>query len=191
MQGTHFRNHPSVPGWAYGYYEGYQNSRRFVEHGGSMDDGYSALLTMLPEEKLGLFVACNTETGGFGLGETLKEALLNRYFPISGMAKAVNQLTNQSAAKLQRFAGKYRPNIYCHTCPPNSGAFVLDPVEVKINEDGTLFQDERWRQIEPLLFELTTGPRAGKRLLGFRESSDGRITFMFQETYRTYERVAP
>jgi CubicO group peptidase (beta-lactamase class C family) len=192
MHSTHFRNHPRVPGWAYGYYEGYQNGRRFVEHGGSMDDGYSALLTMLPQEKLGVFVGCNTETGGFGLGETLKRALLNRYFPINGEARAVKQVANQSPTSLQRFAGKYQPNIYCHTCPPNSGAFVLDPAEVKVNDDGTLsFQEERWRQIEPLLFELTTGPRSGQRLLAFRESSDGRITFMFQETYRTYERVAP
>jgi hypothetical protein len=59
------------------------------------------------------------------------------------------------------FAGKYRPNIYCHAC--ESGAYVPDPVEVKVNEDGTL---------------------------SFRESSDGKITYMFQETYRTYERVS-
>ena len=192
MHSTHFRNHPRVPGWAYGYYEGEQNGRHYVEHGGSMDDGYSALLTMLPKEKLGLFVACNTETGGFGVAETVKEALLNRYYPTSEKSKAVKQETNQSPASLQRFAGKYRPYIYCHTCPPNSGAYFPDPGEVKVNDDGTLsFQDERWRQIEPLLFELTTGPRAGKRLLAFRESAEGRITFMFQETYRTYERVAP
>src|SRR6185295_17543361 len=83
MHATHFRDHPRVPGWAYGYYEGYQNSRRFIEHGGSMDDGYSALLTMLPKENFGLFVACNTETGGFGLGEASKEVLINQYFPSS------------------------------------------------------------------------------------------------------------
>jgi CubicO group peptidase (beta-lactamase class C family) len=190
MQALHFRNHPRVPGWAYGYYEGFQNDRRFIEHGGSMDDGYSALLTMLPEEKFGLFVACNTETGGFGLGESLKGALLNREFPISGKSKALKPITNQLAARLQRFAGKYRPYIYCHTCPPNSGAYLPDPAEVKVNDDGMLsFQEEHWRQIEPLLFELASGPRAGQRLLAFRESFDGRITFMFQETYKTYERV--
>lgn len=190
MQTTHFRNHPRLAGWGYGYYEGEQNNRRFVEHGGSMDDGYSALLTMLPRERLGLFVACNTETGGFGIGEMLKEALLNHYFPSSQKFEAVKQVANQSPASLQRFAGKYRPYIYCHTCPPNSGAYFPDPGEVKINDDGTLsFQDERWRQIEPLLFELTSGPRAGRRLLAFRENSKGEISYMFQETYRVYEKV--
>jgi CubicO group peptidase (beta-lactamase class C family) len=190
MQATHFRNHPRVPGWAYGYYEGYQNGRRFVEHGGSMDDGYSALLTMLPQERFGLFVACNTETCGFGLGEALKEVLINRYFPFSEKPAASNKVTNQTTASLQRFAGTYRGYIYCHTCPPNSGAYVPDPIAVKLNDDGTLsFQEERWRQIEPLLFELASGPRAGQRLLAFREGPDGTITFMFQETYRTYEKV--
>lgn len=190
MQATHFRNHPRVPGWAYGYYEGYQNGRRYVEHGGSMDDGYSALLTMFPKEELGIFVACNTEGGGFGLGEALKEALTNHYFPVSQKTIASNKVKNQTPASLQRFVGKYRGYIYCHTCPPNSGAYVPDPVEVKLNDDGTLsFQDERWRQIEPLLFELTSGPRAGKRLLAFREGPEGTIAFMFGETYRTYERV--
>ncbi len=191
MQATHFRNHPRVPGWAYGYYEGYQNGRRYVEHGGSMDDGYSALLTMFPKEKFGLFVACNTEFGGFGLGEALKEALLNHYFPVSEKAAATNKATNQTPASLQRFAGKYRGYIYCHTCPPNSGAYVPDAVEVKLNDDGTLsFQGERWRQIEPLLFELASGPRAGQRLLAFREGPAGTVTFMFQEAFRTYERVS-
>lgn len=190
MQATHFRNHPRVPGWAYGYYEGYQNGRRYVEHGGSMDDGYSALLTMFPKENFGIFVACNTEGGGFGLGEALKEALLNRYFPVSQKAVVGNKAINQTPESLQRFAGQYRGYIYCHTCLPNSGAYVPDPVEVKLNDDGTLsFQDERWRQIEPLLFELASGPRAGQRLLAFREGPEGNITFMFGETYRTYERV--
>jgi len=191
MQATHFRNHPRVSGWAYGYYEGEQNNRRFVEHGGSMDDGYSALLTMLPQEKFGLFVACNTETGGFGLGEAVKAALLNQYFP-SGNSKPARPSRNPTAASLQKFAGKYRPYIYCHTCPPNSEAYVPDPVELKVNDDGTLFfQDEKWRQVEPLLFELASGPRAGQRLLAFRANSDGQITYMFQEAYRTYERVSP
>ncbi len=190
MHSTHFRNHPHLPGWAYGYYEGFQNNRRFIEHGGSMDDGYSALMTMLPKEKFGLFVACNTETGGFGLGEALKQALINQYFPVSEKPSASNKVTTQTPASLQRFAGKYRGYIYCHTCPPNSGAYLPDPVEVKVNDDGTLsFQEERWRQIEPLLFELASGPRAGQRLLAFREDPDGTITYMFQEAYRTYERV--
>ena len=190
MQSTHFRNHPRLPGWAYGFYEGEQNGLRFVEHGGSMDDGYSALLTLFPSRGVGLFVACNTEQGGFGLGEAVKKAILDRYFPARVRLEAGGALTKESPEALKRFAGKYRPIIYCHSCPANSNAYLPDPAEVTVNPDGTLlFQDEQWRQIEPLLFKAATGPRAGKALLGFREDSEGKIIFMFQESYRVYERV--
>ena len=39
MQSPHFRNHPRIPGWTYGFYEGELNNFKFLEHGGSMDDG--------------------------------------------------------------------------------------------------------------------------------------------------------
>src|SRR5262249_41117298 len=74
MQRSHFRNHPDIPGWAYGFYEGELNGQYFVEHGGSMDDGYSALLTLIPQKKIGIFVACNTEAGATGLAEAVKTA---------------------------------------------------------------------------------------------------------------------
>ena len=193
MQRTHFRNHPHVSGWNYGFYEGELNNLRFVEHGGSMDDGYSALMTLWPEQHLGLFVACNTETGGFGLGEASKKALLDHYFPVGTRATAARPTITQPRAMLERFAGKYRPYIYCHSCSPDAaGVYIPEPAEVKVNDDGTLaFRDGRWRQIEPLLFELATGARAGHALLAFRESHDGKITYMFQEAYQTYERIAP
>lgn len=190
MHSSHFRNHPRVAGWAYGFYEGEQNKLRYVEHGGSMDDGYSALLTLVPSQNLGLFVACNTETGGFGLAEAVKTALLNRLFPVGAKPEATKRMTNQDRSTLQRFAGKYRGYIYCHSCPANSGAYIPDPAEVTVNQDGTLFlQDEKWQQVEPLLFELASGPRAGRTLLAFRENSKGEITYMFKETYRVYEKV--
>jgi CubicO group peptidase (beta-lactamase class C family) len=191
MHRTHFRNHPRVAGWAYGFYEGEQNKLRFVEHGGSMDDGYSALLTLVPSRDLGVFVACNTETGGFGLAEAVKTALLNRLFPVSAKPEMTKRMTNQSGARLKRFAGKYRPNIYCHSCPASSGAYLPEPVELTVNQDGTLsFQNEKWQQVEPLLFESASGPRAGQALLAFRQNSKGEITNAFQDTYRVYEKVS-
>jgi CubicO group peptidase (beta-lactamase class C family) len=191
MQSTHFRNHPRVPGWAYGFYEGEQNGLRFVEHGGSMDDGYSALLTLFPSRGVGLFVACNTEQGGFALGEAVKKAVLDRYFPTNVRPEAGSgTLTKGSLEAVKRFAGKYRPVIYCHSCPANSDAYQPELSEVVTNADGTLlFHEEQWRQIEPPLFKATSGPRAGTALLGFRENSEGKIIFMFQESYRVYERV--
>jgi CubicO group peptidase (beta-lactamase class C family) len=191
MHRTHFRNHPRIAGWAYGFYEGEFNGARIVEHGGSMDDGYSALMTLAPEKNLGIFVACNTESGAFGLAGAVKNAFLNRYLPAPPVKSEPKPAIKSSADDLKRFAGKYRPDIYCHTCAPRT-AYFPQPFVVKANDDGTLsFQGERWRRIEPLLFELINNPRAENKLLGFRENKNGEITYMFQDTYFVYEKVSP
>jgi CubicO group peptidase (beta-lactamase class C family) len=190
MQQTHFRNHPKIPGWAYGFYEGTQNNLRFIEHGGSMDDGYSAMMILVPEKGFGIFVACNTENGGFGIAEAVKKAFFNRYFPAQTKAEVL-QTKNPSPDALKKFAGKYRSIIYCHTCPSNSGAYVPNPFEVKVTDDGMLsFFGGRWKQIEPMLFILADGERAGQVLFGFKQNSKGEIAFMFYDAFNVFERVS-
>jgi len=190
MQRTHFRNHPQISGWTYGFQEGTQNNLRFIEHGGSMDDGYSALMTLVPEQNLGIFVACNTETGAAGLAGAVKKAFLNHYFPVL-TKPAVPNTTNPSPDALKKFAGKYRSIIYCHSCAPNT-SFVPAQFEVKVTHDGLLaFFGGRWKQIEPMLFVLTDGEQAGQARFGFRENQKGEITHMFYETYQVYEKVSP
>jgi len=190
MQATQFRNHPKIPGWAYGFYEGMQNDLRFVEHGGSMDDGYSALMTLVPEKNLGLFVACNTESGAFGLAGAAKGALINRFYTTRTKPE-VPQTKNLPPEALKKFAGKYRPIIYCHSCPPNT-SYVPEPFEVKVTDDGMLsFMGGRWKQIEPMLFVLADGERAGQVLFGFKENKQGDIAYMFQEAYLVSERISP
>ena len=189
MQQTHFRNHPKIPGWAYGFQEGMQNNLRFLEHGGSMDDGYSAMMTFVPEKGFGVFVAANTENGGFVIAEAVKKALFNRYFPTPTKPE-VPQTKNPPPEMLKKFAGKYRSIIYCHTCPPNSGAYLPNSFEVKITDDGMLsFLGGRWKQIEPMLFVLADGERAGQVRFGFKENARGEIAFMFYDSFNVFERV--
>lgn len=188
MQKTHFRNHPRISGWAYGFYEGERNNLRFIEHGGSMDDGYSALMTLVPEKNLGIFVACNTENGGFGIGEAVKTAFFNRYFPAQTKPE-VPSTKNPAPDALKKFAGKYRGIIYCHSCAPNT-SYVPETDEVKITDDGMLnFGGRRWKYLEPLLFVLADGERAGQILLGFKENTKGEIAFMFTDSYKVYEKL--
>jgi CubicO group peptidase (beta-lactamase class C family) len=188
MQKTQFRNHPKIPGWAYGFYETVQNDLRVVEHGGSMDDGYSALLSLFPEKNFGLFVACNTETGGFGLAGAVKDAILNHYFPMPAKSE-IPPAKASAPDSLKKFAGKYQSIIYCHSCAPNT-SYVPEPFEVEVTEDGMLsFQGGRWRQIEPMLFVLADGERIGQVYTGFRENKKGEIAYMFHETYMVYEKL--
>lgn len=187
MQKTQFRNHPNIPGWAYGFQEGTQNNLRFIEHGGNMDDGYSALMTLVPEKNLGIFVASNKEDGTFGLALAVKNAFLNRYVPAQTKPE-VPKTANSSPDALKKFAGKYRSIIYCHTCPP---AYVPNSFEVKVTDDGMLsFLGGRWKQIEPMLFILANSERAGQVLFGFKENSKGEIAFMFYDAFNVFERAS-
>lgn len=188
MQQTHFRNHPRLPGWCYGFYESMRNDLRIVEHGGSMDDGYSDLMSLLPAQSLGLYVACNTETGGFGLAEKVKTAMLDRYFPARSKP-SVEKTKAPKRESLERFAGKYRWDIYCHSCKPDAGAYLPEPVEASVNADGTLsLFGEKWRQVEPLVFQLTDNPQGNQAFIAFRENAKGQITYMFRDTW-AFERV--
>jgi len=190
MQATHFRNHPKISGWAYGFQEGTQNNLRFLEHGGSMDDGYSALLTLVPEQNLGIFVACNIEAGGIPLGGKIKTAFFNRYFPAA--KPELPQTPNPPSGSLKEFEGRYRSIIYCHSCPPNSGAYVPNSFEVKVTDDGMLsFLGGRWKQVEPMLFVLTDGELRGQAHFGFKKNSKGEIAFMFYDAFNVYEKIMP
>jgi hypothetical protein len=135
-----------------------------------------------------LFIACNTESCAFGISGAIKNAFLNRYFPAQ-TKPLVPQTKNPSPDALTKFAGKYRPIIYCHTCPPNTSYFP-EAFEVKVTDDGMLsFLNGRWKQIEPMLFVSADGERAGQVYFGFKESAKGEIGFMFQENYMVYEKV--
>jgi hypothetical protein len=48
----------------------------------------------------------------------------------------------------------------------------------------------RWKQIEPMLFILSDGERAGQVLFGFKENSKGEIAFMFYDAFNVFERVS-
>ena len=185
-----FRNHPRVPGWAYGFYEWEQNDLRVVGHGGSMDDGYSALVTLVPEKNLGIFVACNTESGAEALGEEIKNEILDRYFPSQRKPEVLNT-KNPSPDELKKFVGKYRSIIYCHSCPPGT-SYVSNPFDVKASDDGMLLVfGGRWKQVEPMLFVRADGRLAGRHFLGFKENSKGEIAYLFQPVFLVSERVGP
>lgn len=175
MHRQQFTHHPRLAGWAYGFRELYQNGQRALWHGGSME-GYAALMFLIPRQNWGVFIACNRETAA--LGEEVKNALMDRYFPYQvrpDPPKPSSQLGNN----LNRFAGTYRTTEYCHTCRGIVESFVrrkLAPsFSIKVNNDNTLsLWRERLIQVEPLLFKV-----AGDRgYIAFREDREGRIRYM-------------
>lgn len=153
-----------------------------------MDDGYSALLTLIPQKRIGIFVACNTEAGASGLAEAVKTAFFDTYFP-STVKPTLPATPNPTPSSLLMFAGKYRSIIYCHTCVPRA-EYEPRPFEVKVTDDGMLsFLNGKWKQIGPMLFILADGPRMGKVLFGFKRNSKGELAYMFYDSFHVFEKV--
>lgn len=188
MHRQHFTNDPRLIGFTYGFFEKRRNGVRAIEHGGVMD-GFSSLIYLLPDKRIGIYVACNRETSG--LQDRVKDALLDRYFPVKDKpAVAVSQ--QQTPERLERFAGKYRMDVYCHTCAEGERGYLPQAFDITANDDGTIsFWGGRWRQVEPLLFRLLSGNLdSGEVIVLFREDRGGQIKYMLNGT-TVNEKLSP
>lgn len=168
---------PGIPAFAYGFFEDQINGQRTLYHGGNMN-GFDARLYLVPEHKLGFFVAYNSDRviGGprARLQFTLTQRLLDYWFPA---ARKTPPLQAPLPIKTERFAGKYADNLYCHTCyEGDEGAWPVSGITpVKAVGEGVLeINGNRWLALEPLVFQSeATGNR-----IAFREDATGQITHL-------------
>ena len=180
MQRQRATMHPLIPGWTLGFQEDDANGRRMLEHGGDIG-GFSALMTLLPDEGVGIFVVHHLE--GSNLRFDLKRAILDRFFP-DRRPGSIPTPNPEAVARMRRFAGTYRANNYCHTCA-DGGPNVQD-FEVTANDDGTIgVWDDRWVEVSPLYFVRADG----RRRIGFAEDSTGRIVALTAGSWKVVERV--
>lgn len=172
--------HPKLPGWTLGFQENDLNGLRILEHGGDIG-GFSSLLTLLPDLGIGFFIVHHLE--GNNLRFEVRQAILDRYFP-DRREKKVPVPDPRKADSLRRFAGKYRANIFCHSCPggdPNAQDF-----EVEANDDGTItVWGDRWVETSPLYFVSLDG----RSRIGFAEDRAGRITASSAGSWKVLERI--
>jgi CubicO group peptidase (beta-lactamase class C family) len=179
MQRQHATMHPLVPGWALGWQVDDANGRFILEHGGDIG-GFSALLTLLPNENVGIFTVHHLE--GSGLRFDVKRAVLDRFFPDR---RPVVVPRPDSASRVDRYAGTYRASTYCHSCP--GGGRNVQDFEVTANDDGTItVWDDRWVEVSPRYFLRVEG---GRRGIGFAEDASGRITALTAGSWRVLERL--
>jgi CubicO group peptidase (beta-lactamase class C family) len=180
MHEQHTTMHPLVPGWALGFQVDDSNGRRIIEHGGDIG-GFSALMTLLPEEGVGFFVVHHLE--GRNLRFAIRRAILDEYFP-DQRQQAVPTPQPGTAERLARYAGTYRANNFCHSCP-DGGPNVQD-FEVRANDDGTItLWDSRWVEVSPLYFIGLDG----RGRIGFAEDPSGRMVAVTSGAWRVIERI--
>jgi hypothetical protein len=176
MNSVQFRNHPRLPGMTYGFMEKRLNGYRALQHGGSMS-GFKASLWLWPEQRMGLFLAYNREF------DVLEQSIVYRFAarvltpPLDSLDREETRWTRGIVrTNLDRFAGQYRQETYCHTCTGDRG-WVAQAFDVKVLNDTTLtFWGGHWMQVEPMLFRLMNGQfDYGQLYAAFKSDASGSI----------------
>jgi CubicO group peptidase (beta-lactamase class C family) len=190
-----FANDPRLSGFAYGFMDRTLNGQRIIEHGG-YDGNYTSLLALLPEQRVGVFVAFNGSEALPALPRFL-QAFLDRYYPVPApQAPAPPAGFYQRAG---RYTGAYRITRTSYTVIDRV-AYLLNGGgygKVAANPGGTLTLDfnlpagrfyEDYIEVEPLVFRSTDG----RRMVIFQEDGQGHITHLFLEQEPKYalEKIA-
>lgn len=162
---------PAMNGMLHGFMDMNWNGEKIYGHGGDTV-WFHSLTAMLPERRIGVFVAYNTDSGASARGE-FSPAFFDHFFPL--------QLVREPAARketrtsLERFAG-----TYCVTRASETDLTriqkLLTAVSMSTDPDGYLVTNSRgwaarWRQTDPLVFAEVDG----KRQLVFRETERGEV----------------
>jgi CubicO group peptidase (beta-lactamase class C family) len=182
MHRQHVTSHPKLAGFAYGFYEGFTNGERLLEHGGNVE-GFSAQLTLIPTRGIGFFIASQHEPAR--LRDVVQSALLDHYFPAKKGESPPVPITGYRE-RAPHFAGTYELNQFCHSCGPDRREYAR--VEVKANADGTISitgNPKPFIEVEPLYFQRTDGTGGA----AFREDASGRVTLLAGDSWIVFERI--
>jgi CubicO group peptidase (beta-lactamase class C family) len=180
MQRQQITMDPAQPGYALGFNEDFVGGLRVIEHGGNMA-GFSSLMVLIPDANAGFFVVNHLE--GSQLRDTLKWALLERFFPRARERKTVPTPPAPATVRAERFAGRYAPLTSCWSCDPVRVSALLP---VTANSDGTLdFAGGRWVAVDSLRFVNDKG----SGYIAFRTDSAGAIEHLFAGAYWGFQKV--
>lgn len=164
-----FSNDPEQPGYGYTFWEDRSFGVPAFSHGGSMT-GYGALLYLIPEHRIGVFVAYNQESSK--LGTAVVSALITAIFPGSAALPALRAAYTANA-DIARFAGAYANTMHNHRNPDLG--WRRRPFDVTVTDSGQLVFDRQLAtRVGPLTFQRPDGV-----VVTFRESASGEITHMF------------
>jgi hypothetical protein len=188
MQTTLYTPDPRLLGTAYGFFDWSDNGQRILGHSGYEPPMSSALL-LLPDQKLGVFVAYNTRDakGLTAQHSGFQRGFLDHYYPAPAVAP-IRPPAN-FAERADRFVGSYRESSAPHTTIAKLAGFY-GAYDISSPGDGTLLLNMkgvelRFVEAEPLYFSQVDGPYH----LIFREDDAGRITHMYTDVVPQYMTV--
>ncbi len=170
MHRQQFTHHPYLPGMTVGFYESYYFNQRALYHVGSVC-GCNSLLYLIPDERLGIFVANNGDRDD--LNWAVADGFFRHYLP-SNPSKIAPP--DDFASRASRFTGSYQHVRHSRHTIEKVGILRSGQTYVSANEDGTLnIYRARFAEVEPLVFRRVDGfERAA-----FRQDRSGKITHLF------------
>lgn len=177
MHRQQFTHDPELPGVAFGFHERLRNGQRSIEHAGDLN-GFSSLLWLLPEHRMGLFVGYNV--GDLVLREDLVAAFLDRYFPVEPPPEP--PVLDGAAQRAAALDGYYRWNRHPRGTLDKITALTIrvrpdaaQPGRVAIEFPLGLLETQHFRELAPWRFR-----REGSgTLIVFDPGDEGRAERVF------------
>lgn len=160
--------HPRYPDAGYGYenwlIDEHKKAQYMVSKGGDIP-GYSALMILLPEHQLGVFIVFNKLVSAALEGRQWNKRFMDHYFPATNPERLI--IVRNSKEELERFEGTYTDLrlyvIQSHVTATGNGELTISDTTGK----------RKVKQLDPLLFIDDEG-----EMLAFKEELDGSILFM-------------
>ncbi|PFE08028.1 serine hydrolase [Bacillus cereus] len=163
MQKTKFALHPKYPNMTYGFefFSPQSHNGQYVFGKGGNIPGFSSLMWLIPEHKIGVFVVTNKDSSA--LPVEVFDDFMNEYFP----DKTKPEYLKPNEEELKKFEGVYRDlrlkNLMSHVNISEGKLYVSDKVYGK----------QELKQIDPLLFEDEKG-----NYMAFKLHKDGTVKEM-------------
>jgi len=180
MHTTLHSHDPRLLGTAYGFFEFSDNGVRTIGHSGEAYP-FNALLLLLPDENLGVFVVYNSDGGGDLTLQHLgfQRAFFDHYYPASVVEPI--QPPADFAERVGRFEGGYRMTRSSYTTLEKFKN-LIGTIEISDSGDGTLalatpWGEWRFVEVEPLYFRQVDTPFH----MVFREDDRGHITRLYTD----------
>jgi CubicO group peptidase (beta-lactamase class C family)/uncharacterized membrane protein len=178
-----FTPDPRIPASAYGFAHLMWHGHRLVYRGGTLGDQAGTLL-LLPEDRLGIFVASNSLPG---LGDFLYAPVMTHLLgDADPPLPALTPTRPGTRDRTTHLAGTYRD--YHHTRDDLSRVRALMPMiqaRLTVDDDGALrWQGRRWLEVEPSVFRREDA----HEYLVFREDDERQVTEL-HSAGGTYERI--
>jgi CubicO group peptidase (beta-lactamase class C family) len=185
MHQQHFTDDPRLPGMAYGFYKANINNQSLLEHDGDTTL-FQALLALLPEQHVGVFVSFN-HAGGSSQYETFMQAFMNHYFPASSVQ--THQASAGSSARISQIEGSYQATRHNETSYLKLvNLFKMYEVSDAGNRQITVSTDDgaiNLVEVAPWVFHEV----AGQRSIVFRSDDKGIWMFLDDDPLGGFEKV--